>query len=395
MMNAVEWIFWSAFLTVFYAYLGYGVVLFALVKLKKIFGKSAQSSEENSIFEPEVALIIPAYNEKDEVARKVRNSLALEYPKNKLRIIFVTDGSDDGTPELLERFEGIEVMHKPERQGKIAAINRVMPSITSPITIFTDANTMLSRQTVRKMVRHYANEIVGAVAGEKRIQTEETAKASGAGEGLYWKYESLLKRWDSELNSVVGAAGELFSVRTHLYQHVEADAILDDFMISLRIAKSGYKVVYEPDAYAEELPSQNVREELKRKIRICAGGIQSIVRLSDLLNPLKYGMLSFQYISHRVLRWTLAPLALLAMVPLNLYLMVSVGGIYGVLFLLQMLFYLMAIPGWILEHKQMRIKLFFVPYYFFIMNLAVYLGFFRFMKGRQSVLWDKAQRARA
>jgi cellulose synthase/poly-beta-1,6-N-acetylglucosamine synthase-like glycosyltransferase len=394
-MTGLEWTFWGALFVVFYAYLGYGIVLYAMVKVKSVLAKPKDQQIGEEDFEPEVALIIPAYNEKDDVGEKVRNSFELDYPKDKLRIIFVTDGSDDGTPDVLKHYDGIEVMHKPEREGKIAAINRVMPDIKEPFTIYTDANAMLSPQTVRTIIRHYRNPYVGAVAGEKRIRTQEAAQASAAGEGLYWKYESRLKTWDSELNSVVGAAGELFSIRTSLFQPVERDTLLDDFMISLRISQKGYKVVYEPEAYAQEYPSQNVSEELKRKVRICAGGIQSIVRLKGLLNPLKYGLLSFQYVSHRVLRWSLAPISLLLMAIVSLPLMMQFGGIYTVMFALQCAFYLMAVPGWILEHKHMRVKLFFVPYYFFIMNLAVFLGFFRYMKGQQSVLWVRAERAKS
>jgi len=393
-MTAIEIIFWASAFLVIYAYVGYGAVLFVLVKLKHMFfGKNALN--ESDLFEPEVALVIPAYNEKEYVGDKVENSFALDYPKEKLKIIFVTDGSDDGTPNVLEKYEGIAVLHEPERRGKIAAINRIMPMIQAPITIFTDANAMLSTQTVRMIVRHYRDAKVGAVAGEKRIQRQSKERASGAGEGIYWKYESLLKKWDSDLHSVVGAAGELFSIRTELYQPVEKNAILDDFMISLRIAKNGYKVAYEPEAYAQELPSENVKEELKRKVRICAGGIQSIVWLKELLNPFKYGVLTFQYVSHRVLRWTLAPLALLLLIPLNMQLMLEFNGLYLVIFALQILFYLMAIPGWILEKQRLRVKLFFVPYYFFIMNLAVFLGFIRYLKGQQSVLWERSTRAKA
>ena len=154
------------------------------------------------------------------------------------------------------------------------------------------------------MVRHYADPTVGAIAGEKRVQM--SAEASGAGEGLYWKYESLLKKWDSRLYSAVGAAGELFSVRTDLYAPVEKDTLIEDFVMTMRIAKQGFRIVYESEAYAVESHSADVKEELKRKIRISAGGLQAVWRLRDLLNPFKYGVLSFQYWSHRVLRWTLS-----------------------------------------------------------------------------------------
>ncbi|MFH1936841.1 MAG: glycosyltransferase, partial [Bacteroidota bacterium] len=199
------------------------------------------------------------------------------------------------------------------------------------------------------------------------------------------------------LSSVVGAAGELFAVRTELHEPVEPDTLLDDFIISLRIAKRGYKIQYDPEAYALENPSVNVREELKRKIRISAGGIQSIVRLKELLNPFRYGLLSFQYISHRVLRWTLAPLGLLIILVCNFLLALHYGffniqNIYPWLFWGQILFYVAALTGWLLEDKNIKVKLLYIPFYFFIMNLAVYFGFFRYIKKQQSVNWERAKR---
>jgi cellulose synthase/poly-beta-1,6-N-acetylglucosamine synthase-like glycosyltransferase len=289
------------------------------------------------------------------------------------------------------------VHHLPERNGKISAMNRGMKFVKTPIVIFSDANTMLGKESVQRIVNLFATPTVGCVSGEKRIINKEADAASGAGEGLYWKYESALKKWDAELYSVVGAAGELFAIRTELYKDVEKDTLLDDFVISLRVAQDGYTIQYDPEAYAIETASANVKEELKRKIRISAGGIQSVVRLRSLLNIFKYGTLSFQYISHRVLRWTLTPACLLVLIPLGLTLAFNEGilnfGLYAVLCWLQLLFYVAALTGWFLENRSTRIKALFVPYYFFIMNLSVVLGFFRYMKKSQSVNWERAKRA--
>jgi cellulose synthase/poly-beta-1,6-N-acetylglucosamine synthase-like glycosyltransferase len=242
----------------------------------------------------------------------------------------------------------------------------------------------------------FADPKVGCVSGEKRIYSKEKDAAAGAGEGLYWKYESTLKKWDAELYSVVGAAGELFAIRTELFQEVERDTLLDDFIISLRVAQKGYTIQYDPEAYAIESASANVKEELKRKVRISAGGIQSVIRLRSLLNFFKFGTLSFQYISHRVLRWTLAPLSLLFMIPINFVLALSESfsttGFFTILFYLQILFYVAALLGWYLENKSIKVKILFVPYYFFIMNLSVFLGFNRYIKGKQTVNWERAKR---
>src|SRR5690606_152752 len=177
--------------------------------------------------------------------------------------------------------------------------------------------TLLNDTAVLEICKHYTDAAVGAVAGEKRVHSDAAADASAAGEGFYWKYESTLKRWDSELHTVVGSAGELFSVRRALYEPVPLDTVLDDFMISMRIAERGYRVVYEPEAYATEMASENVEEELKRKIRIAAGGIQSIARLKRAPNPFADPVLAFQYISHRVLRWTITPILLVVVFVIN------------------------------------------------------------------------------
>lgn len=387
--------FWIALFIIFYSYLGYGILLFAIIKIRRIFGfgKPFQGNED---YEPEVTLFVAAYNEKDYLDEKVANSKSLNYPQEKVTQLWVTDGSDDGTPELLNKYKEVTVLHEPARNGKIAAMNRGMKQVTTPIVIFSDGNTNLGKESIQEIVKLFRNPKVGCVSGEKRIYSKDLDSAAGAGEGMYWKYESQLKKWDAELYSVVGAAGELFAIRTELWQEVERDTLLDDFMISLRVAMNGKTIQYNPEAYAIENASSNVKEELKRKIRISAGGIQSVVRLAPLLNFFRYGTLSFQYISHRVLRWTLTPLLLLLIIPTNLLLALNEGlfslGIFSALFWGQLVFYVAALLGWFLENRQIRLKILFIPYYFFIMNLSVFLGFGRYLKGNQSVNWERAQR---
>jgi cellulose synthase/poly-beta-1,6-N-acetylglucosamine synthase-like glycosyltransferase len=389
-------LFWICLFIVFYSYLGYGLVLYILVRIKRLFtGKKVTA---NTDYEPDVTLFVAAYNEKDFVDDKISNSFSLDYPREKVKHVWVTDGSNDGTPDLLRKYEGVEVYHLNERGGKIGAMNRGMQFVKTPIVIFSDGNTMLGHESIRRIVNLFSDPKVGCVSGEKRIFNKEKDDAAGAGEGLYWKYESTLKKWDAELYSVVGAAGELFAIRTELFQAVERDTLLDDFIISLRVAMKGYTIQYDPEAYAIESASANVKEELKRKIRISAGGIQSVVRLKSLLNVFKYGTLSFQYISHRVLRWTLAPLCLLIMIPVNFVLALNSNfdssDLYTILFYLQVLFYIAALFGWYLENRSIKVKLLFVPYYFFIMNLSVFLGLRRYLKGSQTVNWERAQRGK-
>ncbi|MEE9364207.1 MAG: glycosyltransferase family 2 protein [Cellulophaga sp.] len=395
-MATLGLLFWIFLGIIFYSYVGYGILLYVIIKVRRFLGLGKPFTGNES-YEPEVTLFVSAFNEKDYLKEKINNSKNLNYPREKVKHVWVTDGSDDGTPEALRKIGGVEVHHKPERAGKIAAMNRGMKMVKSPIVIFSDANTNLGKESILEIVKLFKNPKVGCVSGEKRIYSKDADSASGAGEGMYWKYESTLKKWDAELYSVVGAAGELFAIRTELWQEVEKDTILDDFMISLRVAMSGYTIQYNPDAYAIETASANVKEELKRKIRISAGGIQSVVRLRSLLNIFKYGTLSFQYISHRVLRWTLTPILLLLIIPMNLKLALDVGlfsmQLYSIVFWSQILFYAASLLGWFLENRQIRLKVLFIPYYFFIMNLSVYLGFFRYLVGNQSVNWERAQRA--
>ena len=296
-------LFWIGVTIIVYTYLGYGLVIYLLSKFKS-HSKSLFQEDANL---PEVTILIAAYNEEQVIEDKIKNTLALDYPQDRLTVFIVTDGSTDNTPQIVKKFHAVKLFHEPQRKGKIHAVNRVMKWVSTPIVIFSDANTTVNREGVRNIVRHYQDETVGGVAGEKRIFKKSEDNASGSGEGLYWKYESFLKKKDSDVYSVVGAAGELFSIRTALYQEPEDNIIIEDFYLSLRIAARGYRFIYEPDAYAMETASASVEEEWKRKVRICAGGFQAMGKLKELLNPFTYGILSFQYISHRVLRWTLAP----------------------------------------------------------------------------------------
>lgn len=397
MTIAIVTLFWVCLFTVFYTYIGYGMLLFVLIKAKNIFNvniKKEQSQASNTSL-PNVTFLVAAYNEESHIARKIQNSLEFDYPKNRIQYFFVTDGSNDATVDILQQYtsHSIRVFHQNERKGKIAAVDRVMPFVDTPITIYSDANTDVNKEAIRHIVRHYQNPKVGAVAGEKRILQSEKEGASSAGEGLYWKYESQLKKWDSELYSVVGAAGELFSIKTALYETPPRDSIVEDFYMTMKIAAKGYKVVYEPGAYAAETASASVAEELKRKIRIAAGGFQSIVRLKALLNVFKYGLLSFQYISHRVLRWTLAPLSLVLLFITNALLAWQGNIFFTYFFVAQLSFYSLALLGYFLEKRALRLKIFFAPYYFCFMNYALLRGFFRYLSGQQSVLWERAKRA--
>lgn len=387
----MEILFWLSLFIVFYTFAGYGILLYILVRIRRLIKGKRTAPGLDQVF-PTLTLIIAAYNEESIIEEKIKNTLELSYPHDKLKFLFVTDGSSDRTPDLIRAHNQIRLMHTPVRSGKIQAIHRAMHEVDSEVVVFTDANTFLNTDALLLIARHYADPKVGAVSGEKRVQQEALSDAT-AGEGFYWKYESALKKWDSELYSVVGAAGELFSVRRSLYRQVEPDTILDDFMISMLIAQQGYRIIYEPDAYASELSSDNIKEELKRKVRIAAGGIQSILRLKKLFNPFHYPVLSFQYISHRVLRWTVTPFLMILALILNIMIVTRSGHwIYPVFLLGQLLFYASAFAGWMLEKRKVKVKVLFIPYYFCVMNYAVLAGIRRYIAGNQSSVWEKSKR---
>ena len=387
-MKVVEISFWLAFFVVSYTFIGYAVIVWLWSKWLSISKKPFQFNP----FEPKVTLVVPAYNEADILESKIKNCLSLDYPADKLEIIFITDGSTDNSAQVLAGYPAVGHLHSPKRGGKALAENRAMEHVSTPYVIFTDCNSYLNKEAVRELVKHYQDPKVGAVSGEKKVMAV-AGSTSGSGEGLYWKYESFLKRCDSRIKSLMGAAGELVSFKSDLFKPLEKDTILDDFVQSLRIVEEGYKVVYEPGAYAMEAPSASIVEEMKRKVRICAGGWQAMGRLKSLLNPIKHPVITFLYVSHRVLRWSLTPLLLAAMLPLNLALAITYGGVYSVILGLQILFYLAAWLGWQAEKRDVKVKPFLVPLYFSMMNVAVFMGFFRYIRKAQPAAWEKADRS--
>ena len=395
----LEFLFWTCVFIVFYTYIGYGIILYGLVKLKELFHKPKTISQEPDEELPDVTLLVAAYNEEEVVRAKMNNSQALDYPADKLKFIWVTDGSTDRTCELLSEYEQVQVLHQPLRSGKTAALNRAMMHVNTPIVVFTDANTLINKEAIREIVKCFSDPTVGCVAGEKRVTGENTTGSAGRGEGLYWKYESTLKELDSRLYSAMGAAGELYAIRKELFEKMPDNTLLDDFILSMRIVSRGYKIAYQPHAFACENGSANMHEEEKRKIRISAGGLQSIARLYPLLNPFRYGIVTFQYISHRVLRWSVTPIALFALPILNVAVLCTNAAPPPMLYLLtiicQVLLFLMGIAGSLQERRGKRSKLLYIPYYFLFMNINVLKGYAYLYKRRkgQNGAWEKSRRA--
>lgn len=394
MRTFFEILFWCSLAIVFYTYIGYGIILYILVKVKELFIHPSRPELPGEL--PAVTLLIAAYNEEKVIDEKMANCYNLDYPKDKLKIVWVTDGSTDSTNDKLSAYPGVTVLYQPRRNGKTAALNRGVPFVNTPFTVFTDANTMLNRDAIKEIIRPFGDPRVGCVAGEKRIAVKESDNASSGGEGFYWKYESKLKAWDARLYSAVGAAGELFAIRTTLFEQMPSNTLLDDFILSMRIARKGYKIAYSNQAYALETGSADIKNEEKRKVRIAAGGLQAIACLRSLLipNPFHLGILRFQYLSHRVLRWSVTPVLLFLLLPLNLLLVcLYPSPLFAILLGLQILFYLLGGIGAIQQQKHIKNKILFIPYYFLFMNLNVLKGFSYLRKQGGKGTWEKAQRA--
>ena len=393
-MVTLKILFWICFAICVYTYVGYGVLLYLLVLIKRLIKGAPQQRELPSESElPEVAFMVCAFNEEDIVEMKMQNIHELDYPKEKLHVVWVTDGSTDHTNERLQAYPEVEVVYSPERRGKTAALNHGISMVTSEITVMTDANTLVNREAIREIVRCMQDPKVACVAGEKRVMSRQEGEIAADGEGLYWKYESTLKRLDSELYSAMGAAGELNAIRTKLYEPMPETALLDDFVMSMKLVEQGFKITYTSKAYAMEYGSANLEEESKRKRRIAAGGLQSSWWLRGMMNPFKNIVVAFQFVSHRVLRWSITPIALMALIPLNVALvMMKAETVYTVIWILQILFYLAAFGGYQLEQYGRKNKFLYVPYYFLFMNINVFRGMHYLRTHQGGGTWEKAKR---
>ncbi|MFI5186755.1 MAG: glycosyltransferase family 2 protein [Chitinophagales bacterium] len=388
-MTILKVLFWFSLAVLFYCYVGYGILLFVVNKIKKGF-YSLQADRSELL---PVTLIVAAYNEGSVLSQKIENCFEIDYPRELLKVIFITDGSTDNSIELIRQCDLITLLHQSKREGKSAALKRAMRFVQTPVVVFSDANSMLNPGCIRAIVRHYANKKVGGVAGEKKILQGKDYSVIGHAEGMYWKYESFMKQQDSDFNTVVGAAGELFSIRTGLFHPPFDHFILDDFMFSIQVCLKGYRIEYEPGAFAIEASSATLAEEEKRKIRIAAGAYQAVSHLIQCLNIFKFPLLSLQYFSRRLLRWVASPFLIILVLITNIELVINHQGyIFDFLLLAQGFFYLLTLVGGIFIAAGWRMGILSIPFYFMFMNSCLVKGFFKYVRGHQTVLWEKSVR---
>lgn len=365
----------------FYHYLGYPLVV---ILISKFF--------ENGFYianrEPTIAFVIAAYNEERIIRDKLINSLGLDYPRDKLEIIVVADGSTDTTPDIAAEFtdHGISCLFEPERRGKSHALNRAVAASRSEIVVLSDANNLFSSDALRYLVRALSRPLVGGVSGAKRI-IENQDRAASVGDSLYWRYESRIKLAESKLRGTVAADGEIFAMRRELYRPIPPEVINDDAFLTLAVVLQGYEIGYEPAATSTEEASVSIAEDFRVKVRMVAGGYQFLAMYwRDLMGT---GWFAFKFASHKILRW-LMPLFLIAL--LSISMLQFDEWPYTLLLVAQILFYGVASVGALVPSVHQASRLVYIPFYFTTMNLAAFVGLARFLRGRQSVLWSKAAR---
>lgn len=386
-------LFWQAVVwlcigMLLYTYLGYPVLMYVLAKLRQRRSQRAPGQiapNTNHQDWPFVTFLIPAYNEQNVIRQKVENTLNLDYPKERLRITVVSDGSTDQTNDMLASYSENEIhfIARPKRRGKTTVLNKVIPKLEGEIIVLSDASGLLQPDALKKLVRHFKDPNVGCVSGVYSFETEDESLRSMT-ERIYWQYETFLKKYESQVHSVIGAHGALYGFRRHLFEPLDKKAINDDFILPMQIIRQGYRVLYEPDAIVIERESTNLNGEFQRRIRINVGNFQMIYVLHSLLNP-KRGRVALQFISHKVLR-TMSPIFIL-LLPLACWL--AEAPIYRLMLNLQAAFYLVGFLGYLQEFLGLRIRYLYMPFYFLMGNVAAVFGFVRFILKKQSILWKR------
>jgi cellulose synthase/poly-beta-1,6-N-acetylglucosamine synthase-like glycosyltransferase len=335
-----------------------------------------------------LSVVIVAFNEAEGIRRRLENLLALDYTPERVEIVLASDGSTDGTMNLARSYEGVGVTVIPfaTRRGKAAVLNDVLPKVGGEIVVLADARQRFQAGALRALVKPFADQRVGAVSGELVLASTEGDTGVGEGVGFYWRYEKFIRKNESLVDSTVGATGAIYAIRRELFEPIPQDTILDDVLIPMRIARRGYRVVFEPTALAYDKTAATAREEFTRKVRTIAGNFQLFAREPWLLHPLR-NRLWLQAVSHKGLR-LITPILLLATMGANLLLLGH--SFYRWTLMGQAFFYGAALGGYALREVGSKVPLLGVPYVLCLMNWATVVAFIRFIRGRQRATWEKA-----
>lgn len=381
----LEVTFWIAAAGVGYAYAGYPLLIWLL---SRVFGRVPCPLEADASSLPRLSVLIAAHNEADVIAARIENALSLDYPADRLEIAVASDGSTDETPRIVQDYadRAVRLLEQPDRRGKAATLNAAVPQLTGDIVLLSDANTMTDPSAARALVRWFNDSAVGVVCGRLELTDPRTGRNA---DGLYWRYETFLKKCESRLGALLGSNGAIYAIRRDLWTAIPSNTIVDDFVIPL-LAKqrSGSRIIYDTDAVAREETAPDIGAEFRRRARIGAGGFQAMGMLWRLMNPL-HGWVAFTFLSHKVLRW-LCPFLLVLMLAANIGL--SLLGVYDWALIAQAAFYATSLLVPLIPPRLGCLKPLRLAPMFAGMNLALLVGFCRWLSGSQGGVWQRTAR---
>jgi cellulose synthase/poly-beta-1,6-N-acetylglucosamine synthase-like glycosyltransferase len=385
-----EAIFWACLLLILYTYVGYPLLLFCAYTASQIRrdwrylirGGDRRRSALRFDELPAVSLIVPVYNEEAGLARKIENLRHLDYPREKLQVLFVSDGSTDRSNEILGaiRDPGVETLYLPVRQGKPTALNQAVARARHPILAFCDAAALLAPDAIRLLVRHFADPGVGVVSGTVKLQGSPEFQQT---EGVYWGYETMLRLMEARLGVSLVATGAMYAIRKECYRPLAPDVLVDDLVVPINGRRLGYRAVFDPEAVAIDFAAASVRHQFTRRVRLAVGSFDALGEFLRVpLTPVAW----VAFVSHKLLRWVL-PFLMLGLLLSNAWLLGEAR--YRVFFVGQVLFYLWAGVGFLLRDRVQGVRFALVGYFLLAINVAFLVGFARVLAGRDKVAWQR------